>query len=52
MQLSWAMAKSGNPRMERGMAGWEGGDREGEREREAGREGGDWAKPGNQLVKI
>ena len=30
--------------------GREGGDREGEREREAGREGGARAKPGNQLV--
>ena len=27
------------------------GDREGEREREAGREGGARAKPGNQLVR-
>ena len=33
------------PRMERGRGG-----REGEREREAGREGGARAKPGNQLV--
>ena len=38
------------PRMERGSGGREGGDREGEREMEAGREGGARAKPGNQLV--
>ena len=54
MQLSWAIiqifwAKPGNPRMERGRGGWEGG-REGERERKAGREGRGRAKPGNQLV--
>ena len=30
------MAKAGNPRMERGRGGREGGDREGERERQAG----------------
>ena len=41
--------------MERGRGGREGGDREGgdregEREREAGRQGGARAKPGNQLV--
>ena len=36
--------------MERGRGGWEGGDSEGEREREAGMEGGARAKPGNQLV--
>ena len=39
------------PRMERGCGGREGGDREGERESEAGREGGARAKPDNQLVK-
>ena len=45
------MAKLGNPRMERGGGGGrERGDREGEREREAGREGEARAKPGNQLV--
>ena len=44
------MAKAGNPRMERGRGGREGGDREGERERQAGREGGARAKPGNQPV--
>ena len=38
------------PRMERGRGGREGGGREGEREMEAGREGGARAKPGNQLV--
>ena len=33
------------------LRGWrEGGDKEGVREREAGREGGARAKPGNQLV--
>ena len=36
--------------MERERGGREGGDREGERERDAGREGGARAKPGNQLV--
>ena len=36
--------------MERGRGAREGGDREGEREREAVREGGARAKPGNQLV--
>ncbi len=40
------------PRMERGRGGREGSDREGERETEAGREGGARAKPGNQLVGI
>ena len=44
------MAKPGNPRKERGRGEREGGDREGEREREAGRDGGARAKPGNQLV--
>ena len=43
------MAKPGNPRIERGRGGWEGGGREGEREREASREGGARAKPGNQM---
>ena len=38
------------PRMERERGGREGGDRAGEREREARREGGARAKPGNQLV--
>ena len=38
------------PRMERGRGRREGGDREAEMEREAGREGGARAKPGNQLV--
>ena len=40
------------PRMERVRAteGRTGGDREGEREREPGKEGGARAKPGNQLV--
>ena len=42
--------KPGNPRIERGRGGREGWDREGEREKEAGREGGARAKPGNQLV--
>ena len=37
--------------MERGRGVWEGG-REGEREREAGKEGGTRAKPGNQLVQL
>ena len=37
--------------MERGRGGREVGDREGEMEREAGREVGARAKPGNQLVK-
>ncbi len=41
------MARPGNPRMERGRGGREGGGREGEREREAGRKGGARAKPGN-----
>ena len=41
------MPKPGNPRMERGRGGREGGDREGEREREAGRVGEARAKPGN-----
>ena len=37
--------------MERGRSGREGGRKgEGERDREAGREGGARAKPGNQLV--
>ena len=36
--------------MERGRGGREGGGKEGEREREAGREGRARAKPGNQLV--
>ena len=36
--------------MEIGTGGREGGDREGEREREAGGEGGSLAKSGNQLV--
>ena len=44
------MVKPGNSRMGRGRGGREGGDREGEREREAVREGGARAKPGNQLV--
>ena len=38
--------------MERGADGREGGDRVGEREREAGREGGARAKLGNQLVIV
>ena len=53
MQLSCTItqlifwAKPGNPRMESGRGGWEAGT---EKEREGGREEGDRAKPGNQLV--
>ena len=53
-EISWTAEKIDtffcNPRMERGGGGRERGDMEGEREREAGREGGARAKPGNQLV--
>ena len=41
------MAKTGNPRMERGRGG-----REEEKERQAGREGWAREKPCNQLVMI
>ena len=55
MQLSCAItqlifwAKPGNPRMESGRGGWEAGREKG-RGRQGGREEGDRAKPGNQLV--
>ena len=40
------------PRMERGRGGWEGGDWEGEREREAGKEVGARAKPGSICSRV